>query len=136
MASLHVSSNATSISWVQKLQKQCNICFLVGRILSGLNEALICLIPKGDAPYSLNQFRTISLCNVLLKVVSKIPANRLKLLMSKLTNHFQSSFILGRSTTNNIVLAQEVLHSLRWRKGQRGSFILNVDLKKSYDQID
>lgn len=88
MASLHVSSNATSISWVQKLQKQCNICFLVGRILSGLNEALICLIPKGDAPYSLNQFRTISLCNVLLKVVSKIPANRLKLLMSKLTNHF------------------------------------------------
>lgn len=136
MASLHVSSNATSISWVQKLQKQCNIRFLVGRILSGLNEALICLIPKGDTPYSLNQFRPISLCNVLLKVVSKIPANRLKLLMSKLTNHFQSSFILGRSTTNNIVLAQEVLHSLRWRKGQRGSFILKVDLKKPYDQID
>lgn len=108
----------------------------MGRILSGLNEALICLIPKGDTPYSLNQFRPISLCNVLLKVVSKIPANRLKLLMSKLTNHFQSSFILGRSTTNNIVLVQEVLHSLRWRKGQRGSFILNVDLKKPYDQID
>lgn len=136
MASLHVSSNATSISWVQKLQKQCNIRFLVGRILSGLNEALIYLIPKGDAPYSLNQFRPISLWNVLLKVVSKIQANRLKLLMSKLTNHFQSSFILGRSTTNNIVLAQEVLHSLRWRKGRRGSFILKVDLKKPYDQID
>lgn len=72
--------------------------FLLGKTLPNLNEVLICLIPKGEVPESLSQFRPISLSNVLLKVVSKILANRLKPLMTKLTNQFQSRFIPGRST--------------------------------------
>lgn len=45
--------------------------FLYGSLLNHLNESVICLIPKGDSPSQLNQFRYISLCNALLKVVPK-----------------------------------------------------------------
>lgn len=119
-----------------------NICaairvmFDTGKLMLGLNEATICLIPKGDTPETLNQFRPISLCNVLLKLVSKVLANRLKLMMSKLTGRYQSSFLSGRSTTDNIVVAQELIHSLSKKRGRKGSFILKVDLEKVYDRIE
>lgn len=110
--------------------------FDYGSLLPGLNEFLICLIPKGETPELLNQFRPISLCNVLAKLVSKILANHLKSLMCKLTGKFQSSFILGRSTTDNIVIAQELVHSLRRRKGSKGGFVMKVDLEKAYNRVN
>lgn len=101
-----------------------------------MNESLICLIPKCASPSTLNQFRPISLCNVLMKVVSKLLATRLKPMMIKLTGICQSRFIPRHSTTDNITAAQEVIHSLSKRKGKNGSFILKVDLEKAYDVVD
>lgn len=49
------------------------------------NETLICLIPKVNFLKSLSQLRPISLCNVIIKIISKVLANRLQPLMSKLT---------------------------------------------------
>lgn len=69
--------------------------FRMGKLVLEINEVLICIIPKGDTLESLNQFRHISLCNVLVKVVTKIHANRLKSLMTKLIRQTQASFIPG-----------------------------------------
>lgn len=79
--------------------------FLRIPLIPGINEALICLIPKGEQSETLNQFQPISLCNVLCKAVSKVLSNRLKPLMSTLTGMFQASFIPGRSIVDNIVVA-------------------------------
>ena len=43
----------------------------------GLTKTLIVPIPKVDSPTTLRDFRPISLCNVLLKVVSKVIMNKL-----------------------------------------------------------
>lgn len=43
--------------------------------------------------------------NVIVKIVLKVLENRLKPLIAKLTGQCQYSFILGRSTMNNIVVA-------------------------------
>lgn len=76
---------------------------------------------------SLNQFRPISLCNVTVKIISKVIANRLKLMTEKLAGKYQTSFISEKSTSDNITSAQEVVHSLSKRKGAKGGFILKVD---------
>ena len=59
------------------------------------------------------QFRPISLCNVLLKIITKTMVLRLKEVMNKLIGPAQSSFIPGRLSTDNILVVQEAVHSVR-----------------------
>ena len=49
-----------------------------GVMPSDLNETFICLIPKVKSPQKITEFRSISLCNVIYKIISKVLANRLK----------------------------------------------------------
>lgn len=56
--------------------------------------------------------------------------------MIKLTGKQQSSFISGRSISNNIIIEQEVIHSPTKRKRRSEGFIIKVDLKKAYDHVD
>jgi hypothetical protein len=98
-----------------------------------INETLLVLIPKVDGPSSLKQFRPISLCNVIYKTITKIIANRLQGIMPLLVGPHQCSFIKGRQSTDNIIIAQEVFHSMRIRKGSKGYMAVKVDLDKAYD---
>lgn len=56
--------------------------------------------------------------------------------MAQLTGVYQSSFIPGCSSTDNVMVAQELLHTLNRRKGRRGGLILKVDLEKAYDRVE
>lgn len=85
----------------------------------------------------MSQFRPIALCNVIIKLISKILSNRRQLVMPTLTGLCQSSFIPGRLVTDNIIIAQEIVHSLRQKRGKLGGgFIAKVDLEKAYDHVE
>lgn len=84
----------------------------------------------------ISQFRPIHLSNVVIKIVFKVLANLLKLLMNDLVGHSQASFIHERQTTDNIIVRQELIHSLRRRKGGKGAMIVKIDLEKTYDRMD
>lgn len=69
-----------------------------------LNETLLVLIPKVSHPELASQFRPISLCNVLYKMITKSIVNRLKNSLHFLVGLEQSSFIPGRQIVDNIVI--------------------------------
>jgi hypothetical protein len=104
-------------------------------LLDEVNYTDICLIPKVAQPEYVNQFRPISLCNTLYKIVSKVVVSRLKEYISILVSPFQTGFIPGRSIHENIVVAQEVVHSMQRVSGARGYFAIKVDLAKAYDML-
>ena len=94
------------------------------------------LIPKVAHPENIIQFRPISLCNSLYKLLSRILVQRLKPYMAEIINPCQAGFVLGRRTSDNIILVQEVIHTLRYRKGRTGYVAIKLDLEKAYDRLE
>lgn len=98
-------------------------------------EILMVLIPKIDHPRSLKKFRPISLCNVAYKVITKVLVQRIRPFLYELIGPLQSSFIPGRSTNDNVILAQEVIHFMHHSKSQSGFIAYKLDLEKAYDRV-
>ncbi|KAK5792155.1 hypothetical protein PVK06_033269 [Gossypium arboreum] len=118
-----------------------SICSWVKSIFAGksinaeLNNLLIVLLPKIQNPECFAQFRPISLCSVLYKLVMKIIANRFKVVFPKLIALEQTGFIAGRNITDNIVMAQEVVHSMKSMQKNRKWMGNKIDLEKAYDRV-
>ncbi|CAL1412877.1 unnamed protein product [Linum trigynum] len=107
-----------------------------GEMTEGLNHTLITLIPKTKQPVSPKDFRPISLCNVLYKIVSKILANRLKPMLDRIISPAQSAFIPGRFITSNIMAAFECFHTMKGSKRwKHGYFAAKIDMAKAYDRV-
>nr|XP_029148269.1 uncharacterized protein LOC112742262 [Arachis hypogaea] len=119
-----------------------DVCRLVKRAFEGepLNAAifdtLIVLIPKVEVPSSLREFRPISLCNVIYKIVTKVLVNRFRPFLSEIIGPLQGGFIPGRGTTENIIIAQEIMHFMRNTKSRKGTMAFKIDLEKAYDRVD
>lgn len=65
----------------------------------------------------------------------KVLDNRLKWWIPKLILPNQASFIAGRQISNNIIITQEVLHSMHYKRGSTGWMAIKVDLEKAYDRL-
>ncbi|XP_057416032.1 uncharacterized protein LOC130710699 [Lotus japonicus] len=108
-----------------------------GKDVLAINDTFICLIPKVSKPQSPKDLRPISLCNVLMKIVTKCIANRLKHILPKLVGETQSAFIPGRLITDNALIGMEVFHYMKKKKhGKQGWMALKLDMSKAYDRIE
>ncbi|WCJ44055.1 RNA binding RNA-directed DNA polymerase [Euphorbia peplus] len=109
--------------------------FAEGKFDRENNKTLIVLISKKNTPESFSDLGPISLCNVSYKIITKLIANRLKPLMSKLIRPHQTSFVAGRGITDNIIIAQEAIHCMRKKIGKQFWIVLKIDLEKAYDML-
>ena len=67
-----------------------------GKLAKGVNSTFIALIPKIDSPQMLSDYRPISLINSLYKVLVKVLANRLWLVLCSVVSDSQSDFVRGK----------------------------------------
>lgn len=75
-----------------------------GQIHLGSNHTFITLIPEKQNVCTVADLCPISLCNVFYKLIPKVLANRLIVLLT------QSAFVLGHQITGNILVAYELVH--------------------------
>eukprot|EP00253_Pinus_taeda_P027470 PITA_27470 len=101
-------------------------------ILKSLNSTFLALIPKEENAHIPDNFRPIALCNVIYKIISKVIANRFKHILPNLISEEQSGYIEGRQILDNILLAQEMVHTLQTRK--KAGMLMQLDLSKAFDK--
>ncbi|KAL2224940.1 UNVERIFIED_CONTAM: hypothetical protein Sindi_3058100, partial [Sesamum indicum] len=109
--------------------------FNTGRLLKQINTTLLALIPKVHAPMTVSDFRPISCCNVLYKVIAKIIVQRLSVILDKLISPGQAAFVPGRSIGDNIMLAQELFTGYNQSR-LPPRCALKVDIRKAYDTVE
>lgn len=115
----------------------CQKFFETGELPENVNKTLVCLIPKVKHPKKVVDMRPISLCNVLMRILSKVMANRLKPTLNTIISPNQSALIEGRLLTDNALIAFEVNHYIhRKTQGVTGVVGLKVDVSKSYDRLE
>ena len=103
------------------------------KIGGSTNSAFLALIPKEKGANSFNRFRPISLCNIRYKLISKVIANKLKLILPKIIPKNQGGFIHGRQIVDNFILIQEEIHS-SLRRNKKGMAV-KLDLENACDRV-
>lgn len=115
--------------------KEVKDIFRCGTMPENLNETLITLILKCPGATTLGSFRPISLYNTIYKVVTKMIVKRLRPLLPNLISPFQAAFVPGRVGVDNMITAQELIHTMNLKKGQARFMAIKIDLEKAYDRL-
>jgi hypothetical protein len=105
-----------------------------GRLPKGINATFIALIPKVDSPQRLHDFRPISLVGCMYKVLAKILANRLRVVIGSVVSDSQSAFVKGKQILDGILVANEAVDEARRLKKEM--LLFKVNFKKAYDSVD
>ena len=102
--------------------------------VKSLNVTFLVLIPKKGGVEDLRDFRPISLVGGLYKWLTKVLANRLKLMVGKVVSKAQNAFVEGRQILDAVLVANEVLDLIL--KSNEGAVMCKFDIEKAYDHVD
>ncbi|XP_059301777.1 uncharacterized protein LOC132053678 [Lycium ferocissimum] len=92
-----------------------------------LTHTCIVMLPKVSSLF-------VSLCNVISKIFAKVLSTRLNSIVPSIISTNQSGFIKGRSITENILLAQEIIQDIE-KTDEKGNVVLKLDMAKAYDRV-
>ena len=110
--------------------------FAASKVPQNLNKTLITLIPKLLGVDKLSNYRPISLCNTIYKIITKIIVMRIRPLLPRIISPMQSTFVPRRKGLDNMIITQEIIHTMSGKKGKTGFMALKIDLKKAYDRLE
>ncbi|GJT31915.1 RNA-directed DNA polymerase, eukaryota, reverse transcriptase zinc-binding domain protein [Tanacetum coccineum] len=99
----------------------------------GYNSSFIALIPKVSNATLVTDFRPISLIGCQYKIIGKILANRLSMVIGSCISPEQSAFIKDRNILDGPLVLSEMM---AWhRKNKKKLMIFKVDFEKAFDSL-
>ncbi|GJV91786.1 RNA-directed DNA polymerase, eukaryota [Tanacetum coccineum] len=107
--------------------------FHYGSIPNGGNPSFITLIPKIPNANMVKDFRPISLIGSIYKIIAKILANRLVMVLGDLVSDTQSAFVKDRQILDGPFILNELVQWCKKKKKQ--SMVFKVDFEKAYDCV-
>ena len=108
--------------------------FLFGFMPTGVNATILSLIPKTTNAQTMKEYRPIACCNFLYKVISKVLANRLKIIFPEAIEANQCAFITDRLLLENVLLASELVSGYH-RSVTEAKCAIKFDISKAFDTV-
>ncbi|KAK1320825.1 hypothetical protein QJS10_CPA03g01353 [Acorus calamus] len=102
--------------------------------LGCLNATFFTLIPKKVGAVEVGDFRPISLVNGSYKLIAKVLANRLKIVIASMIEENQTAFIPGRLLQDGFMVTQERISAVH--RDKRSGIVIKLDFSKAYDNVD
>jgi hypothetical protein len=96
-------------------------------IYSAVNSTLVTLIPKHSVAKTIKEYRPISCCTTIFKIISKIMTMRLSKVLGSIINTSQAAFVPGHHIHDHILLAYELIRGYS-RKGGTPKCMMQLDL--------
>ncbi|GKE52490.1 RNA-directed DNA polymerase, eukaryota, partial [Tanacetum coccineum] len=107
--------------------------FCQGYFPKGTNSSFVTLIPKIPNANMVKDFRPISLIGSMYKIIAKILANRLVMVLGDLVNEVHYAFVADRQILDGPFILNELIQWCKKKKKQ--SLIFKIDFEKAYDSI-
>nr|GEV04155.1 RNA-directed DNA polymerase, eukaryota [Tanacetum cinerariifolium] len=107
--------------------------FTEGTFPKGCNASFIALIPKMQDAKVVKGYRPISLIGSLYKIIAKILANRLVVVLIDLVSEVQYAFIANRQIIDGPFILNELIQWCKSKKKQ--TMIFKIDFEEAYDSV-
>lgn len=105
--------------------------FVHDKLPKAITASFIALVSKSKNSQSIDEFRPICFVSSLYRLIYKLLAARLKVVIGKLVVYSQMAYIEGRQMLDGVLVLNEILNFAE--RLRRKCLVVKNDFKKAYD---
>ena len=112
-----------------------NYAFEAGRLHDSAKRGILSLLPKkGKEVLLIKNWHPLTMLTLDYKILSKVLDNRLKPVLARLIQPYQTGFMEGRYILTNILKMSEIMGEME--RKQLTGILMSIDFEKCFDMIE